>query len=343
MTVPNLAKFSEDVLAGNRAALARAITLIESAKPDHRAEAQELLGILLPFSGKSLRVGITGVPGVGKSTLIDRLGTMLTADGHRVAVLAVDPSSARTGGSILGDKTRMVHLSRDPRAFIRPSPTGGTLGGVARRTRDTIILAEAAGHDIVFVETVGVGQSETAVASMVDCFVVLLLPGAGDELQGLKKGLIEIADVIAITKADGEALGSARRAAADYLGALSILQRGDGRWRTPVILVSAIEGDGIAELWRQIMAYTEAQRGSGDFLRRRREQLLTAFREELEERVLARFVYGEATRALLPELMRRIGSGEITPTAAVEELIGRATHSGSIHDPRELRTGPGGE
>src|SRR5687767_7242293 len=236
---------AEAVASGDRAALARAITLMESRRPDHREAARALLQELMPRTGKAVRIGITGVPGVGKSTAIDTLGSMLTEKEHKVAVLAVDPSSTRTGGAILGDKTRMARLAVDPNAFIRPSPSSGTLGGVAAKTRETMLLCEAAGFDVILVETVGVGQSETAVADLTDFFLVLMLPGAGDELQGLKKGIVELADMIAVNKADGDNIARAKRAAAEYRAALHILNPRSTTWSPPVVTYSALTGDGI--------------------------------------------------------------------------------------------------
>ncbi|HKY65292.1 MAG TPA: methylmalonyl Co-A mutase-associated GTPase MeaB, partial [Acidimicrobiales bacterium] len=237
---------------GDRRALARSITLVESARADRRAEAAALLDAVLPETGRAVRVGISGTPGAGKSTFIDELGSHLTAAGHRVAVLAVDPSSSRSGGSIMGDKTRMERLARDPAAFIRPSPSGGTLGGVARRTREAAFLCEAAGFDVVLVETVGVGQSETVVADMVDCFVLLAAPGGGDELQGIKRGIMELADVIVVNKADGDLLPAARRAVADHRHAVHLLRPKHPGWTVPVLAVSALHGTGIDEVWTEV-------------------------------------------------------------------------------------------
>src|SRR3712207_4269000 len=245
---------AEKLLGGDRAALARAITLIESKRPDHRAAARALLDAVVAKTGGAIRVGITGVPGVGKSTLIDVLGSNLTAEGHKVAVLAVDPSSTRTGGAILGDKTRMGRLAADPKAFIRPSPSSGTLGGVAAKTRETMLLCEAAGFDVILVETMGVGQSETAVADLTDFFLVLMLPGAGDELQGIKKGILELADMIAVNKAD-EAGARAKAAAAEYKAALHILAPAAGSWTPTVITVSGLTGDGLDDLWARIVGH----------------------------------------------------------------------------------------
>src|SRR5689334_24805255 len=245
------------IRAGDRATLARAITLIESKRADHRKIAHLLVQELLPHTGSAVRLGITGAPGAGKSTTIDVLGTYLTGKGHKVAVLAVDPSSTRTGGSILGDKTRMAQLSSDPNAFVRPSPSSGTLGGVAAKTRETMLVCEAAGYDVVMVETVGIGQSETAVADMTDFFLVLMLPGAGDELQGLKKGIVELADMIAVNKADGDNIERARVAAAEYKAALNILAPHSASWAPPVVTYSAMTQKGIEDLWAQVTAHKQ--------------------------------------------------------------------------------------
>ncbi len=249
----DVARLARDIRAGDRTVLSRAITLIESKRADHRRNAAALTQELLASTGKAVRVGITGAPGVGKSTTIDALGSKLTAQGHKVAVLAVDPSSRRTGGSILADKTRMANLANDANAFIRPSPASGTLGGVAARTRETMLLCEAAGYDVILVETVGVGQSEIAVADMTDFFLALMLPGAGDELQGLKKGVVELADMIAVNKADGDNLARAKAAAAEYRAALHILVPRSPHWTPPVVTYSALTGDGIAALWAHVL------------------------------------------------------------------------------------------
>src|SRR6187401_2718084 len=261
---PDIARLALGIRAGERGMIARAITLVESRRTDHQKAARRLVQELLPSTGTAVRVGITGAPGTGKSTTIDALGTFLTGRGHKVAVLAVDPSSTRTGGSILGDKTRMARLGQDPNAFIRPSPSSGTLGGVASKTRETMLICEAAGFDVVIVETVGIGQSETAVADMTDFFLALMIPGAGDELQGIKKGVVELADMIAVNKADGDNVGRAKVASADYRAALNILAPRSPNWTPPVITYSALTGEGIAELWKQVTAHRTAMTKSGE-------------------------------------------------------------------------------
>src|ERR1700686_5104929 len=281
-------KMSKDLRAGHRAALARAITLIESRRGDHQAIARDLVQALLPDTGKAIRVGITGSPGVGKSTTIDMLGMFLIEQGNRVAVLAGDPSSARTGGSILGDKTRMARLSSSDNAYIRPSPASGTLGGVASKTREAMLLCEAAGFDVVLVETVGIGQSETAVCDMTDFFLALMLPGAGDELQGIKKGLVELADMIAVNKADGDNVKRANLAAAEYRGALHILSPRSEHWHPPVITYSALTGTGIDTLWQKIMDHRTAMNASGEFAERRRQQQIKWMWSMLEQRIRGR-------------------------------------------------------
>src|SRR5437660_3834829 len=253
--IPDLTDLGRGIRARERAVIARAITLVESRRADHQKAARRLVQELLPQTGKAIRVGITGAPGVGKSTTIDVLGTFLTAKGHKVAVLAVDPSSARTRGSILADKTRMARLAADPNAFIRPSPAAGTLGGVAAKTRETMLACEAAGFDVILVETVGIGQSETAVADMTDFFLVLMLPGAGDELQGIKKGVLELADMIAVNKAEGEGRGRAEAAKAEYLAALHILQPVSATWSPPVVLVSGLANEGLEAMWAQVIEH----------------------------------------------------------------------------------------
>ena len=314
------------VRAGDRRALARAITLIESTRPDHLAEAEALLEAILPASGQaadsaSVRIGITGVPGVGKSSFIERFGLHLIEQGKRVAVLAVDPSSKVSGGSILGDKTRMEELSRHPRAFIRPSPTGGTLGGVARRTREALLVCEAAGFDVVIVETVGVGQSETAVAEMVDIFLLLLLPGGGDELQGIKKGIVELADAVVVNKADGDLAAAAERAAAEYHAALGLLRAPDPDWRPPVLRCSALTGQGIAEVWETVERHRAVMEAKGARAAKRAAQAGAWMWTEVRDGLLRRFRGDPAVAAALERLEAEVRAGTTTPTAAARRLI----------------------
>jgi LAO/AO transport system kinase len=312
----------EKLLAGDRAELARAITLVESSKPDHRASAHALIEAVMPRAGRAVRVGITGVPGVGKSTLIDALGSHLIGLGHRVAVLAVDPSSTRTGGAILGDKTRMARLATDPAAFVRPSPSSGTLGGVAGRTREAMLLCEAAGYDIVLVETVGVGQSETAVADLTDTFLVLALPGAGDELQGIKKGVIELADIIAVNKADGPGGERAAAAAADYRAALHILVSPDALWKPPVLLVSGLEGTGLGGLWERIVEHRRTLDGAGELAAKRRRQDRKWMWALVEDRIRTKLRSDPGLRERLPAIEARLGEGALSPAAAADEIAG---------------------
>lgn len=316
----NIKALARDVSAGSRAALARAITLIESRRADHQASARELVQALLPNTGKAVRVGITGSPGVGKSTTIDALGMYLIGQGHKVAVLAVDPSSARTGGSILGDKTRMARLSASDHAFIRPSPSSGTLGGVAAKTREAMLLCEAAGFDVVLVETVGIGQSETAVYDMTDFFLALMLPGAGDELQGIKKGLVELADMIAINKADGDNLKRANAAAAEYRSALHILTPRSEHWHPPVVTYSALAETGIAELWQKVLEHRTAMNASGELAGRRREQQVKWMWSMLESRMMARLRADAAIRAKVKKTEAEVADGRMTPTVAAEQI-----------------------
>src|ERR1041384_3817542 len=297
--IPSLAR---KLRAGDRASLARAITLIESRRADHQSQAHKLVQELLPHTGQAVRVGITGAPGVGKSTSIDSLGTYLTGKAHKVAVLAVDPSSTRTGGSILADKTRMARLANDEHAFIRPSPASGTLGGVAAMTRETMLLCEAAGFDVMLVETVGIGQSETTVADMTDFFLALMLPGAGDELQGIKKGLVELADMIAVNKADGDNIKRAQSAAAEYRAALHILTPRSPNWTPPVVTYSALTGDGIAELWSQILKHRERMTATGELAQVRREQQVKWMWSMLDQRVYERLHTDAGLRARLPKI-----------------------------------------
>jgi LAO/AO transport system kinase len=315
-----IAPLAAGIRAGDRATLARAITLIESKRADHRGDAHRLVQELLPLTGKAVRLGITGAPGAGKSTTIDALGTYLTGLGHKVAVLAVDPSSTRTGGSILGDKTRMARLASDPNAFIRPSPSSGTLGGVAAKTRETMLVCEAAGYDVILVETVGVGQSETAVADMTDFFLVLMVAGAGDELQGIKKGIVELADMIAVSKADGDNIRRARAAAGEYKAALHILAPRSPTWSPPVVTYSALTGDGVAELWAQVLAHKEKMTASGELAGRRREQQVKWMWTMLEERLTARLRGDPSVRAKLKAAEAQVATGKLAPTLAVEEI-----------------------
>jgi LAO/AO transport system kinase len=317
---PDLAALARSVRTGDRAVLARAITLVESKRADHQQAARRLVQDLLPATGKALRIGITGAPGVGKSTTIDALGVYLTAHGHRVAVLAVDPSSNRTGGSILADKTRMPRLAIDPAAFIRPSPASGSLGGVAARTRETLLVCEAAGFDVILVETVGVGQSETAVADLTDFFLLLMLPGAGDEIQGIKKGVIELADMIAINKADGDNVQRAMTAAAEYRGALHILAPRSPNWTPPVVTYSALTGQGIEDLWARIVAHRSALAATGEGEARRRAQQVKWMWAMLEERLFVRLKTDPLLKARLPSIEREVEEGRLSPALAVDEI-----------------------
>ncbi|WP_417669378.1 methylmalonyl Co-A mutase-associated GTPase MeaB [Roseibium sp.] len=311
---------AEGIRNGNRASLARAITLVESRKAEHRAIARQLIQELLPLTGKALRVGITGVPGVGKSTTIDTLGSNLTAAGHKVAVLAVDPSSTRTGGSILGDKTRMAQLAVDRNAFIRPSPSAGTLGGVAAKTRETMLLCEAAGFDVILVETVGIGQSETTVADMVDFFLVLMLPGAGDELQGIKKGVLEIADMIAVNKADGEGTLRARSAASDYRAALHILAPRSMTWSPPVVTISGLANEGLNDMWAQIELHRDKMSATGEFQQRRADQQVAWMWDLLQQRMMEALTGNEKTADRLKALEGEVRAGNTAVSVAVEEI-----------------------
>ena len=308
------------LLAGDRRALAQAITLIESTRADHRERADALLAELLPHTGKSVRLGVTGVPGVGKSTFIERFGLSLIERGRSLAVLAIDPSSKRGGGSILGDKTRMEELSRHPSAFIRPSPAGATLGGVARRTREAMLLVEAAGFDTVLVETVGVGQSETAVADMVDMFIVMLLPAGGDDLQGIKRGVIELADLIVVNKADGDLKATARRSMADYQHALRLLRSPTAGWTPEVGIASALTGDGVAEVWATVERFNTAV-GAQGIARRRAEQARAWMWNEVGETLLAELRKHPEVKRLVPGLEREVEAGKSTPAAAARRML----------------------
>ncbi|OAA28186.1 LAO/AO transport system kinase [Frankia sp. EI5c] len=317
----DVAEYADGVLASSRVWIARAVTLVESTRADHREAAQRLLVALLPHAGKARRVGITGVPGVGKSTFIDALGTMLTGKGHQVAVLAVDPSSTRTGGSILGDKTRMAALSADPAAFIRPSPTAGTLGGVAKATREAMVIMEAAGYDVVLVETVGVGQSETTVADMVDTFLFLTLARTGDQLQGIKKGVLELADVIAVNKADGPHELEARRAARELAGAIRLLQGSAREWQTPVLTCSAAEKTGLDTVWAQVLKHQDTLDASGELAEHRRRQQVDWMWAMVQDRVLSRLHDHPGVRAVTADIERRVRDGALTPSLAADAIL----------------------
>jgi LAO/AO transport system kinase len=311
---------AKDLRSGHRAALARAITLIESRRADHQAAARDLVQALLQETGKAIRVGITGSPGVGKSTTIDALGMFLIERGHKVAVLAVDPSSARTGGSILGDKTRMARLSASDDAYIRPSPASGTLGGVAAKTREAMLLCEAAGFDVVLVETVGIGQSETAVCDMTDFFLALMLPGACDELQGIKKGLVELADMIAVNKADGDNVKRANLAAGEYRGALHILSPRPEHWHPPVVTYSALTGTGIETLWQTILDHRTAMKASGEFASRRQQQQVKWMWSMLEQLTMARLRSDASVRTKVKRIEAEVAGGRISPSVAAEQI-----------------------
>jgi LAO/AO transport system kinase len=315
------AELARLLTTGDRRALARSITLVESTRADRRAEAAALLDAVLPATGGAVRVGVSGTPGAGKSTFIDELGTHLTAAGHRVAVLAVDPSSQRSGGSIMGDKTRMERLSRDPAAFIRSSPSGGTLGGVARRTREAAFLCEAASFDVVIVETVGVGQSETVVADMVDCFVLVVAPGGGDELQGIKRGIIELADVIAVNKADGDLLPAAKRAVADQRHAVHLLRPKHRGWTVPVIAMSALHGTGVDDVWTAVEQLVAHLRDGGDLERLRAAQSAAWMWTEVRERLVDAFRHDERVAKRLADVEAEVREGRLSPTSAAHELL----------------------
>jgi len=314
---------AQEVLTGERRALGRAITLIESSHPDDRQPGNRLLEALAPHAGKSIRIGLSGVPGVGKSTFIETFGNYVIDQGHRVAVLAVDPSSSLSGGSILGDKTRMELLSRRVEAFIRPSPAGRTLGGVARHTRETMLVLEAAGFDVIIVETVGVGQSETAVADMTDLFALLLLPGGGDELQGIKRGIVERADLIIVNKADGDMAAAAMRAAADYRNATHYLRRRHADWEVPVETCSALEGRGIDRVWKLIEDYREGREANGELQATRAEQARKWLWSETAEALLERLRDDPEIRARAAALEDAVASGRSSPRVAADELVRR--------------------
>ncbi len=313
--------YIQGVLDANRLMLSRTITLIESSLPAHQEMAGKIIEQLLPHTGKAIRLGITGVPGAGKSTFIESFGTLLTERGHKVAVLAIDPSSARSGGSVLGDKTRMLELSVNENAFIRPSPSGGTLGGVARKTRETMLACEAAGFDVIVIETVGVGQSETAVASMVDFFLVLMIAGAGDELQGIKKGILEVADTIVINKADGDNIVRAERARREFEAALHILTPGSANWTPQVLTCSSVKKSGLIEIWETVIQHRSALQASGEFEEKRKKQALDWMYFLLEEGLKSWFYQHPEIEANLPELISAVEQQSVSPTSAAGRLL----------------------
>jgi LAO/AO transport system kinase len=320
--VNSIEDLAKAIRSGDRAALPRAITMLESTRADHREQAQQLLLDLLPDAGNAHRVGITGVPGVGKSTSIEALGMQLIDRGHKVAVLAVDPSSTRTGGSILGDKTRMARLAVHPDAYIRPSPTSGTLGGVAKATRETIVLLEAAGFDVILIETVGVGQSEVAVANMVDTFVLLTLARSGDQLQGIKKGVLELADIVVVNKADGAHLKDARMAARELSGAIRLIHPRETLWRPPVLTMSAVEGTGLSELWETVEKHRDVLTEAGQFEARRRDQQVDWTWQMVRDTVLDRVLSNPEVRKVRRDLERQVRDGELTPALAAQQILG---------------------
>ncbi len=320
---PSAEALAEAIRTGDRTALSRAVTLVESTRAEHREQAQALLNRLLPHAGDSMRVGVTGAPGVGKSTLIEALGTQLLAQGRRVAVLAVDPTSERSGGSILGDKTRMAHLAADENAFIRPSPTGGTLGGVARATREAMLLCEAAGYDTVFVETVGVGQAEITARSMVDFFLLLALSGAGDALQHVKRGIIERADAVVVTKADGDNQGPAEAARAQYESALRLFPPTASKWTPPVLTCSARTGEGIDAVWQTICHYEEKARASGFFEENRRRQALRWMHQAIEHRLREDFRTHPRVQEAQEQAEVEVLEGRLSASAAAARLLAR--------------------
>jgi len=313
--------YIDGVLEGNRRVIAKTITLVESSLLAHQNLAKTIIDKLSPYSGKAVRIGITGVPGVGKSAFIESFGMMLLKDKHCIAVLAVDPSSKKSGGSVMGDKTRMERLAVEERAFIRPSPSGGTLGGVVRKTRETMIVCEAAGFDVMIVETVGVGQSETTVASMVDFFLVLMLSGAGDELQGIKKGVVELADAIAITKADGDNIEKAKRATKEYETALHLINPTSPSWMPPVVTCSALTLEGINEIWDIVLNHREKQKGSGEFEEKRKKQAVDWMWSLVEEGLKDQFYKIPDVIKMLPKVTKEVERGKTAPTAAVYELL----------------------
>lgn len=317
----DIEEIAEGVKSGSRLHLGKAITLLESSNPSDKREGQALLNSLLPYTGNSLRIGITGVPGAGKSTFIETFGEMLTALGFRVAVLAIDPSSSVTGGSILGDKTRMEQLAKNPKAFIRPSPTAGTLGGVHKKTRETMLVCEAAGYDVILVETVGVGQSETLVRGMVDLFLLLVLTGAGDELQGMKKGILELADAILVHKADSGNLPLAEKTVREYKGMLHFLQPATENWKTRALAVSSIENNGIHEVWEMAKEFEATAKDNGIFNKRRQTQTKDWFRSMITDELYGRFFEDPAKRRMVKELEQEILAEQLTVAQAIHELF----------------------
>ena len=312
---------ADGVLAGERRALGRAITLIESQRPDHQQQANELMSLLLPHSGKAVRLGITGPPGAGKSTFIEAFGLHLVDIGKRVAVLAIDPSSVRSGGSILGDKTRMEELSRNASAFIRPTPSGGTLGGVARHTREAMLICEAAGYDVVIIETVGVGQSETSVAAMVDMFLLLLSPGGGDELQGIKRGIMELADLVVVNKADGDLKAVAGRFAAEYAGALGLMRPSTPLWTPEVLICSALEKTGVDQVWDAALRHRQAFDDADALMTHRAGQSRDWLWGEIEESLVSAFRHDPAVVKLLEQVESEVAQGQMTPSMAAARLM----------------------
>ena len=320
-TNPESDNFVQGILDGNRRMIAKTITLIESSLKAHQKKAFTVVEKILPYTGKSIRLGVTGVPGVGKSTFIENLGVYLADLGHRVAVLTIDPTSRRSGGSILGDKTRMEKLSAHKNAFIRPSPAGETLGGVAAKTREIMLTCEAAGFDVILVETVGVGQSETSVASMVDFFLVLMIAGAGDELQGIKKGVLELADAIAINKADGDNLNAVEKAKADLEMAMHLIRPESSNWSTPVLTCSSVVDGGTRSVWETILDHHEKFKASGEFLQRRKKQNLEWMWTLVEDGLKQRFRNDQKINKEIPFISRQVENEKISPTAAAEELL----------------------
>jgi len=314
-------ELADKIRAGDRRALARAITLVESRREDHRLSAEKLLDLLLPRAGKSIRLGISGPPGVGKSTFIEAFGQYLIDSGHKVAVLAIDPSSKISGGSILGDKTRMTELAKRKEAYIRPSPAGETLGGVARRTREALLLCEAAGFDVVIVETVGVGQSETTVAEMTDMFLLLLSPAGGDDLQGVKRGVMELADLLIVNKADGDLAAAAERTASDYAHALRLMHALHADWQPSVVKCSALKGEGMAAVWAKVEAFRKATGKSGEFESRRRDQARNWLWQEVSDGLLDRVKSDPDLADRLAKLETKVGQRKASPAAAARQLL----------------------